>query len=55
MVVHLAVGEGKRHDDPGVLRVLFGAAPTHMVKNLYAERLRTWADWEPVAVAADGD
>ncbi|MFF3631333.1 SDR family NAD(P)-dependent oxidoreductase [Streptomyces sp. NPDC002164] len=37
------------------LRVLFGAAPTHIVKNLYAERLRTWADWEPVAVAADGD
>ncbi|GHE98935.1 short-chain dehydrogenase/reductase [Streptomyces spiralis] len=37
------------------LRVLFGAAPTRMVKNLYAERLQTWADWEQVSVAADGD
>ncbi|MGW3513675.1 SDR family NAD(P)-dependent oxidoreductase [Streptomyces sp. NPDC000994] len=26
------------------LRVLFGAAPHHLVKQVYAERLRTWAD-----------
>ncbi|MGV9346700.1 hypothetical protein ACWDSD_18130 [Streptomyces spiralis] len=31
------------------LRVLSGVAPTHMVKNLYAERLQTWADWEQVS------
>lgn len=37
------------------LRVLFGAAPHHLVKQVYAERLRTWADWERVSVAADGD
>ncbi|GAA3482352.1 hypothetical protein GCM10018966_068840 [Streptomyces yanii] len=37
------------------LCVLFGAAPTHMVKHAYAERLRAWADWERVSAAADGD
>ncbi|WP_030462466.1 SDR family oxidoreductase [Kitasatospora sp. NRRL B-11411] len=36
------------------LRVLFGAAPHPMVKDAYAQRLRTWADWEHVSAAADG-
>ncbi|WP_157815361.1 hypothetical protein [Kitasatospora sp. CB02891] len=37
------------------LRVLFGAAPTHLVDQVCAERLRTRADRERVSVAADGD
>ncbi|WP_404867591.1 hypothetical protein ACI1MP_02620 [Kitasatospora griseola] len=37
------------------LRVLFGAAPTHLVKQVCAERLRTWANRERVSVAADGE
>ncbi len=36
------------------LRVLFGAQPTEIVKHLYAQRLRTWADWEDVSRAAQG-
>ncbi|MFF2629944.1 hypothetical protein ACFVUN_29790 [Kitasatospora griseola] len=36
------------------LRVLFGAAPTRLVKQVCAERLRTWADRERVSVATDG-
>lgn len=34
------------------LRVLFGAQPIELVKHLYAQRLQTWADWEPVSRAA---
>jgi NAD(P)-dependent dehydrogenase (short-subunit alcohol dehydrogenase family) len=37
------------------LRVLFGTNPTKLVKTLYADRLRTWAEWEPVSLAAQGD
>ncbi|MFJ8441513.1 hypothetical protein [Kitasatospora griseola] len=37
------------------LRVLFGAAPTHLVRQVYGERLRTLADRERVSVAAGGD
>ncbi|MEU6573438.1 SDR family oxidoreductase [Streptomyces sp. NPDC046805] len=37
------------------LRVLFGAGPIHLVKDVYTQRLQTWADWEPVSIAADGD
>ncbi|BEL06162.1 SDR family oxidoreductase [Actinoplanes sichuanensis] len=36
------------------LRVLFGSQPTQIVKHLYAQRLQTWADWEPVSHAAQG-
>lgn len=36
------------------LRVLFGSQPTQLVKHLYAQRLRTWAEWEHVANAAQG-
>ncbi|GII32944.1 SDR family NAD(P)-dependent oxidoreductase [Planotetraspora mira] len=36
------------------LRVLFGSSPTHLVKNLYAQRLQTWADWEHVSHLAQG-
>ncbi|GAA3191304.1 MULTISPECIES: SDR family oxidoreductase [Streptomyces] len=64
------VAEGTKYGDPKAaaaallkvvdaeqppLRVLFGAAPHDLVKQAYAERLRTWADWESVSVAADGD
>ncbi|MCU1524901.1 MAG: putative oxidoreductase [Microbacteriaceae bacterium] len=34
------------------LRVLFGVAPTHIVKGLYAKRLETWAAWEEVSIEA---
>jgi NAD(P)-dependent dehydrogenase (short-subunit alcohol dehydrogenase family) len=37
------------------LRVLFGAQPTQLVKMLYANRLETWAEWEKVSIAADGE
>jgi NAD(P)-dependent dehydrogenase (short-subunit alcohol dehydrogenase family) len=37
------------------LRVLFGEGPTRLVKTLYADRLRTWVEWEPVSIAAQGD
>lgn len=40
--------------DQPPLRVLFGSQPTEIVKHLYAQRLQTWADWEPVSHAAQG-
>ncbi|MGW6500885.1 SDR family oxidoreductase [Nonomuraea angiospora] len=40
-------------DEPP-LRVLFGEQPTQLVKALYDQRLRTWADWEHVSLAAQG-
>jgi NAD(P)-dependent dehydrogenase (short-subunit alcohol dehydrogenase family) len=40
-------------DDPP-LRVLFGAQPVELVKHAYAQRLQTWADWEHVSRAAQG-
>ncbi|WIB67914.1 SDR family oxidoreductase [Curtobacterium sp. MCBD17_035] len=40
--------------DDKPLRVLFGEQPTHLVKTLYADRLRTWVEWEPVSLAAQG-
>jgi NAD(P)-dependent dehydrogenase (short-subunit alcohol dehydrogenase family) len=40
--------------DEKPLRVLFGESPTKLVKTLYADRLRTWAEWEPVSIAAQG-
>jgi NAD(P)-dependent dehydrogenase (short-subunit alcohol dehydrogenase family) len=36
------------------LRVLFGEQPTQIVKGLYAKRLATWAEWEPVSLEAEG-
>lgn len=36
------------------LRVLFGTMPTQMVPHLYAQRLKTWKDWEEVSIAANG-
>ncbi|MEU8819394.1 SDR family oxidoreductase [Actinoplanes sp. NPDC048796] len=36
------------------LRVIFGTQPVGIAKHLYAERLRTWADWEHVSNAAQG-
>jgi len=40
--------------DQPPLRVLFGSAPTQMVKHIYAQRLQTWAEWEHVSHAAQG-
>jgi NAD(P)-dependent dehydrogenase (short-subunit alcohol dehydrogenase family) len=37
------------------LRVLFGSAPTQLVKDLYAKRLATWEQWENVSHLAQGD
>jgi len=36
------------------LRVLFGSRPTEVVKQIYAQRLKTWADWEHVSHQAQG-
>ena len=36
------------------LRLLLGAAPTEMVKQVYASRLATWAEWDAVSKAAQG-
>jgi NAD(P)-dependent dehydrogenase (short-subunit alcohol dehydrogenase family) len=36
------------------LRVFFGEEPTVFVKDLYAQRLSTWKQWEQVALLADG-
>lgn len=36
------------------LRVLFGEQPTQIVKSLYAKKLATWAEWEPVSLEAEG-
>jgi len=36
------------------LRVFFGTVPTQMVPHLYAQRLKTWKDWEEVSIAANG-
>ncbi|MEV6588719.1 SDR family NAD(P)-dependent oxidoreductase [Streptomyces acidicola] len=36
------------------LRVLLGATATRIAKDLYEQRLRTWAEWEKVSIAADG-
>jgi NAD(P)-dependent dehydrogenase (short-subunit alcohol dehydrogenase family) len=36
------------------LRVLFGSAPTQLVRHLYVQRLQTWADWESLSHLAQG-
>jgi len=36
------------------LRVFFGAAPLEVVRDDYDDRLRTWEQWQPVAVLAQG-
>jgi NAD(P)-dependent dehydrogenase (short-subunit alcohol dehydrogenase family) len=36
------------------LRVFFGKVPTMMVPHVYAQRLKTWKDWEEVSIAANG-
>jgi NAD(P)-dependent dehydrogenase (short-subunit alcohol dehydrogenase family) len=36
------------------LRVFFGVMPHHIVPGVYAERLKTWKDWEAVSIAANG-
>ena len=37
------------------LRLLLGNAPTQYVKELYPQRLATWAEWENVSRAAQGE
>lgn len=34
------------------LRVFFGAQGNDMLPQVYAERLKTWADWQDLAVEA---
>lgn len=36
------------------LRVLFGTEPIEVIEPLYAERLKTWADWHHVSRIAQG-
>lgn len=36
------------------LRVFFGAAPLQIARTDYENRLRTWEEWQPVAVLAQG-
>jgi hypothetical protein len=36
------------------LRVLFGAQALEVVERVYAGRLQTWKDWEPMAKRAQG-
>ncbi|ONH23610.1 SDR family oxidoreductase [Pseudofrankia asymbiotica] len=36
------------------LRVLFGSQPVEIAKQLYAQRLQTWSDWEHVSRASEG-
>jgi hypothetical protein len=37
-------------DDPP-LRVFFGTEGLRMIQQAYAERLKTWADWEELVAA----
>ena len=41
--------------DTPPLRLLLGEGPTQLVKTLYADRLATWAQWEDVSKAAQGN
>jgi len=36
------------------LRVFFGALPLQLAKADYENRLKTWEEWQPVAVEAQG-
>ncbi|OCB56459.1 short-chain dehydrogenase [Mycobacterium malmoense] len=36
------------------LRVFFGSSPLETAKADYESRLRTWAEWQPVAELAQG-
>ncbi|MFF6874827.1 SDR family oxidoreductase [Streptomyces sp. NPDC012474] len=37
------------------LRVFFGAAPLHLVPQVYAERLKTWEEWADISIQAQGN
>jgi NAD(P)-dependent dehydrogenase (short-subunit alcohol dehydrogenase family) len=37
------------------LRVIFGTHPSHAAEQIYAERLKTWAEWSEVSAEAQGD
>lgn len=37
------------------LRLLLGTMPTQLTKKVYADRLATWAEWEDVSLAAQGN
>lgn len=36
------------------LRIFFGALPLQQVKADYASRIKTWEEWQPVSVLAQG-
>lgn len=41
-------------DDNPPVRILFGTGFYPMVQQAYADRLKTWADWQDLAIAAQG-
>jgi hypothetical protein len=41
--------------DPPPLRVFLGKPPLGIAKERYAQRLKTWEEWNDLAVAAQGD
>ncbi|MDA1358721.1 SDR family NAD(P)-dependent oxidoreductase [Glycomyces luteolus] len=41
-------------DDNPPVRILFGTGFYPMVQQAYADRLKTWADWQDLSVAAQG-
>jgi NAD(P)-dependent dehydrogenase (short-subunit alcohol dehydrogenase family) len=41
--------------EPPPLRVFLGKSPLPIAKQRYAERLKTWEEWNDLAVAAQGD
>jgi hypothetical protein len=36
------------------LRVFFGTLPLPLIQQVYAERLKTWAEWADVSAEAQG-
>lgn len=43
------------NSDTPPLRVFFGTTGPDALPGIYAERLKTWADWHPVSVQAQGN
>ncbi|MEU6646770.1 hypothetical protein ABZ863_30095 [Saccharomonospora sp. NPDC046836] len=43
------------NSDNPPLRVFFGTTGPAMVPPIYADRLKTWADWKDVSLRAQGN
>jgi NAD(P)-dependent dehydrogenase (short-subunit alcohol dehydrogenase family) len=41
--------------EPPPLRIFFGSPPLAIAKDRYAQRLRTWEEWNDLSVAAQGE